>query len=350
MPEIVSCPDCDRKLRVPDHLLGKKVKCPGCSVMFTALVSGGGAVVTRNDFEQVRVRRRDAEDAAPPPRRRRREEDYDDYDDRPRRRRRDDDYEDEYEDEYQDSPRRQRAGWRMVCTGLNLYTIAIWVWVAGLALFTLGLLMVILLSGRGASYIGQIVSILMFFAALVDLVLRTTGAGLCIAVPGKPGTGRKPLAISAFAVYGVHAILSLITFIFLVVDSGFSALANPMGFLHGLAVLFWLTALTGLAALIVFLLANRSAAIGVRARRLGGTFMALLITFTSFLVFCLILFVILQAVGDNVSSPGGGRAFGIIAIVVLLLLLGCYIGIEIWYAFTLQQLRATIEVHRSELR
>jgi predicted Zn finger-like uncharacterized protein len=38
MPEIVNCPQCDRELRVPDELLGKKVKCPTCGEMFTAKV------------------------------------------------------------------------------------------------------------------------------------------------------------------------------------------------------------------------------------------------------------------------------------------------------------------------
>jgi predicted Zn finger-like uncharacterized protein len=36
MPEIVSCPKCARQLRVPDDLLGKNVKCPACSATFTA--------------------------------------------------------------------------------------------------------------------------------------------------------------------------------------------------------------------------------------------------------------------------------------------------------------------------
>jgi predicted Zn finger-like uncharacterized protein len=39
MPEIVNCPQCDRKLRVPDELLGKKVKCPTCGNTFTAEVA-----------------------------------------------------------------------------------------------------------------------------------------------------------------------------------------------------------------------------------------------------------------------------------------------------------------------
>jgi hypothetical protein len=36
MPEIINCPQCERKLRVPDNLLGQQVKCPTCSVTFTA--------------------------------------------------------------------------------------------------------------------------------------------------------------------------------------------------------------------------------------------------------------------------------------------------------------------------
>ena len=41
MPVIVSCPECEKKLRVPDNLIGKKVKCPGCQGMFTANADAG---------------------------------------------------------------------------------------------------------------------------------------------------------------------------------------------------------------------------------------------------------------------------------------------------------------------
>src|SRR5947209_5672693 len=33
---ILNCPQCQRQLRVPGELLGKKVKCPTCEVVFTA--------------------------------------------------------------------------------------------------------------------------------------------------------------------------------------------------------------------------------------------------------------------------------------------------------------------------
>jgi predicted Zn finger-like uncharacterized protein len=38
MPNTIHCPSCNRELRVPDDLLGKKVKCPACSTTFTAAV------------------------------------------------------------------------------------------------------------------------------------------------------------------------------------------------------------------------------------------------------------------------------------------------------------------------
>src|SRR5438874_6643627 len=36
MPETLTCPECQRKVRLPDHLFGKRVKCPSCGGTFTA--------------------------------------------------------------------------------------------------------------------------------------------------------------------------------------------------------------------------------------------------------------------------------------------------------------------------
>src|SRR5258707_1005708 len=43
MPEVVTCPQCERQLRVPDELVGQRVKCPTCGTNFTATVSGSTA-------------------------------------------------------------------------------------------------------------------------------------------------------------------------------------------------------------------------------------------------------------------------------------------------------------------
>jgi hypothetical protein len=44
MPEVVTCPQCERQLRVPDELVGQRVKCPTCGSNFTATVSGTAAM------------------------------------------------------------------------------------------------------------------------------------------------------------------------------------------------------------------------------------------------------------------------------------------------------------------
>ncbi len=87
MNSTISCPSCQRMLRVPESLLGQAVKCPSCAHTFTA--------PENLEVEEVAPRRA----AAPPPK--------DDYEDEPRpskRRRRDDDYDDDYDD----APRRRR--------------------------------------------------------------------------------------------------------------------------------------------------------------------------------------------------------------------------------------------------
>jgi hypothetical protein len=39
MPILIQCTNCQRKLRVQDHLLGKTVKCPNCHIKFLAQVA-----------------------------------------------------------------------------------------------------------------------------------------------------------------------------------------------------------------------------------------------------------------------------------------------------------------------
>jgi hypothetical protein len=43
MPVSIKCPQCSRGLKVPDELIGRKVKCPGCSTSFTAEAGGAAA-------------------------------------------------------------------------------------------------------------------------------------------------------------------------------------------------------------------------------------------------------------------------------------------------------------------
>ncbi len=110
MPELVNCPHCEKKLRVPDTLLGKPVKCPTCGKTFNAGEASAAAPPSPPAAEEppprpaTRRRPPDEEEAVEEAPRRRRPADDED-EDRPRRRARDDD--DDEEDD--DRPRRRRA-------------------------------------------------------------------------------------------------------------------------------------------------------------------------------------------------------------------------------------------------
>ena len=45
MPVVTRCPSCNRSLRVPDNLIGSKVRCPQCKNVFTAEAGGESADV-----------------------------------------------------------------------------------------------------------------------------------------------------------------------------------------------------------------------------------------------------------------------------------------------------------------
>jgi hypothetical protein len=62
MANVVTCPSCNRSLRVPDDLVGTRVQCPSCHETFTANVSSAA---------EDRPSRR------PPPRRDEADDDYD---------------------------------------------------------------------------------------------------------------------------------------------------------------------------------------------------------------------------------------------------------------------------------
>src|SRR5262249_22824925 len=87
MSDTITCPSCQRTLRVPESLLGQLVKCPTCQQTFTAALGGDAngaeAPPKKAGTPPPRPRERDEDE---PPRPARREED--DYEDRPRRRRR----------------------------------------------------------------------------------------------------------------------------------------------------------------------------------------------------------------------------------------------------------------------
>lgn len=96
MNEIIQCPSCQRKLTLPETLMGQDVQCPTCGATFTAKASGGSAWSSPSaspEPPQREAPRYDEDD------RERRRPRYDE-DDRERRRPRYDEYDDDYGDDY----------------------------------------------------------------------------------------------------------------------------------------------------------------------------------------------------------------------------------------------------------
>src|SRR5438046_2526064 len=130
MPEVTTCPKCDKKLKVPDNLIGKKVRCPGCEDTFTAQADGSaddGYEETEEESAPRKAKagaaRKDAiSDRKGSPSRRDEDEDErprakksrdEDEDDRPRKKSREDEEDDKprskksRDDEEDDRPRKK---------------------------------------------------------------------------------------------------------------------------------------------------------------------------------------------------------------------------------------------------
>jgi hypothetical protein len=54
MPEIINCPSCQRKLQVPEELIGQGVQCPTCSTAFTATRGGVTAPLSSDEHDRDR--------------------------------------------------------------------------------------------------------------------------------------------------------------------------------------------------------------------------------------------------------------------------------------------------------
>jgi hypothetical protein len=116
MSELTQCPECQRKLRVPDGQVGRSVRRPICGLEFTA--------------EPYDAPQPAPEEVEPPPERPRRARDYDDRDDdRPRRRRRS--ISRDYDGEYGGRPHRGSTVQILGILALCFCFMAVPCWVMG---------------------------------------------------------------------------------------------------------------------------------------------------------------------------------------------------------------------------
>jgi hypothetical protein len=371
MPEIISCPDCDRKLRVPEDLLGKKVKCPGCGVTFTASAGGGGRAAPASGGraapsagskappsarssprapraeegieETPRAKKRPA--MAPP------EEDYEEEDDRGRgrgrgRARDEDDEEDdrgrgrgrgrardEEEEEYEDedvdeAPRTDaRAGWQKVRLGITLIIVAIFVAIGGGILTSLLGMLAVGSMSIGMLYAVQIMGMLFNYSSMG---LDVAGHGLNMSVPPRRGQSYKGLAIATFSLYAAWAGITLLSQVIgFALGLGLAGVGGPfgpfggfggggpgigMGTVQGLyfiGILSIIGLLCALAGWFCFMFLLRGIALMLGKPALAKTIVTYMITAVSFAVGSALIFCISALVfGMAMANMFGGGGMG----------------------------------------
>jgi hypothetical protein len=156
----IACPSCDKKVRLPDAMIGKKVKCPGCQKVFTAEVDEE-PVDEIEDFEEEREQRV----------KKSRRDDYDDGEDegrRPARRRE--------SEESASTGGSSDEGWGNVASGAFLQVLSH----SAFALFiTLGLIITLIELGgpmtssgglKFMGFMGQLKSIINLVAVVLALL------------------------------------------------------------------------------------------------------------------------------------------------------------------------------------
>jgi len=194
MPIQLNCPNCSRPLRVPDSLVGRKVKCTNCQTVFTAS-TGDEPLEPPPTQPEESIR----SEVAVPRRSQRREPPRDDYDDE----RRDGDY-------YDEEPRRRSEGrphrGGMVLTfgilgllgglGTCIGVFCCFFWVSPVLSLPFGIMAWVMghsdlkemkdgrmdPSGRGSTQAGYIMGIVAVVLTIVDIILSIISAFLGLAM------------------------------------------------------------------------------------------------------------------------------------------------------------------------
>jgi predicted Zn finger-like uncharacterized protein len=189
----IQCPECGGKLRIGDHSLGKKVKCPKCKAIFTA----------EEEIEEV-----EEVEEVERPTRRRREEDYAEEDDRPRRKRRSDDA---YVDE-DDRPTKPAGNPREMLAWARRSVQLLWIGsIVTLSAVSFRVLLQILFVSEAWSAPDWVRLLLVGLPGLAGVTTFTTGLVFSLLGPKKGAV--LGLAIALVAVGGLHLLFTIIAVI-----------------------------------------------------------------------------------------------------------------------------------------
>ena len=397
MPQIVTCPDCGRKLKVPDDLVGKRVKCPGCGQKFVGEVEGGGEEAEETAPPRTSVATSRSDDA---PRSRRRDED--EIEDRPKSRRRDEEEDEDYpvkrrrrdEDGGGMEPTKGeiRTGWERVRFGLNLIIIAVWIGVGTVVVAVLGWLCLVLfgaasfgstmsslfsatgasnqqeqvhevggavgnMAGTGAALIagGCLVGGLMILLSLAATGCSMTGEGFCMGIASTKKTqALKVLAIVVFCLACANLLIPMASF-----GGGALLARDGGGCLIFAGDLLW--GLLWLAEIICFLLFLRGVAVVMKRDTLAQNVVFYMIGLGVYALFIPVAWVVMifaffgsmfsaissvnannpGAAAGNVAGTGAAMFVGGLACFGVVLLVG--LALFVWYIVLLYQVRSAVD-------
>jgi predicted Zn finger-like uncharacterized protein len=336
MPEFVTCPDCRRKLRVPDDMLGKKVKCPDCKGTFLAAAGGITADPAADDYEVLprKAGRRGEDDRGPA--------------EAPRERRL--------------RKAEARAGWRAVATGLQLNIYGTYALLGVLGVTFVGSLLwvlMVLIAGKVGSGGGFLILLFMLaiilmiagcLGAVAAFVLGSVGHGFFLKTPSEPGSGLWGLALTTVLLWFGVVVLSLLgscggCFITAASKGLLAPVGGCMGMLGWVMMLAWF---------FVFWVFMRKLCVASRNEELARGPIYLMIVFPAYniiapLVLALLMFLAgagLYAVISRSEDLDATDAIGPVAILVLLFWFGFW-AVEfcllIWATFLLKRVRGAVE-------
>ncbi len=394
MPVITNCPECSRKVRVPDDLLGKKVRCPGCKVVFAAAAvpeevpEEAPAPPPRRPApaREERIRQAPPARRAPPP-------EEDDEAARPRAKapagdfQEEQDFEEEEDFEEDELPRGRReheddeegngdalppsgkrSAWRKVWVGINAILIALCIQVlSAIVSFFGGMALaaataprpgVLPTPGTPPGGTGPGVAFLVFlgFVTVIQLVgsgFNIFGHYKCMSAPDKPGSGLRSLSVAQFILFAIAIGFSVVGQVVQMASGMSPAALSPMAMGAG-GILGIFSLLSYCAGFVVFILFLRAVALAVRRRNLAKALMAYLITWASAIGLGVVMALIATAVmgvalfsGAGAGRPAPGAAGAVMGGAVAMMGLFClgavgFFGLGIWHVVQLVQVRGAL--------
>jgi predicted Zn finger-like uncharacterized protein len=223
MPTIVSCPECQKKHRVKDEMLGKRLKCPDCKHIFVAQADDGEEGITAAPAPKKAG-------PAPKPRRPVPTEEEDEEEETEERQEDETDEEEEDEDEQEEDEdeeeeiiptkwqpwtREEKVTWRTVRKGVSFVYYGMRTSLTVVGIWVVGDIVLVLLSvtsnqsADSSKFYALLAAAFITLTAilvgglLTGLTLHTIGHVLFLSTPDRPGTKLRVLGLSAASIWFV---------------------------------------------------------------------------------------------------------------------------------------------------